>query len=76
MMQIVKIKDEKFSYKFGYIQPKGQYCLKDERGYIGFKDYPDVPYFPTGGKKALEQIIKSGGFTSEDDLVFIQPLRA
>ena len=75
-MKIVKIRDEKFYVPTfdGYVQPKNQYCFKDERGYVGFKDSPYVPYFPQGGKKALECILNDGGFTSECDLVFIQPI--
>jgi len=75
-MRIVKIKQERFYNPKvgGFIQPKGRYCLIDSRGFVGFKDSPYTPYFPGGGKKALEEILNSGGFTNEDNLVFIQPM--
>ena len=76
-MTIVKITTERFfNPKFGgYVQPKNQYCLKDDRGYVAFKDYPHCPYFPQGGKKALQSILNAGGFSSESDILFIQPMK-
>lgn len=75
-MEITRIKSERFFNPLigAYIQPKGRYCLKDERGFVGFKDSPYTPYFPGGGKKTLQSILDDGGFTSESDLVFIQPM--
>lgn len=75
-MKITRISQERFfdPTKGGYIQPKGRYCLIDERGYVGFKDNPYSPYFPGGGKKALEAILADGGFINEADLVFIHPM--
>ena len=72
-MIIVKITTERFyNPKIGgYLQPKGKYCLKDERGYIGFISNPYIPYMPDGGKRALEGI----EFTDESQLVFIQPMK-
>ena len=76
-MEIIKIKDERFyNPKFkGYVQPKGEYCFKDDRGYVAFKDYPYCPYIPCGSKKALQRILDTGGFIDESDLVFIQPMK-
>ena len=75
-MEIFRIKQERFFNPLmgGYIQPKGRYVLKDARGFVGFKNNPYTPYLPGGGKKALEALLEGGGFTNEDDLVFIQPM--
>ena len=75
-MKIVRITTERFfdPTKGGYCNPKGQYCFKDERGFVGFIDNPFIPYFPAGGKNVLISILKDGGFVSEKDLVFIQPM--
>ena len=75
-MEIVRIRSERFFNPSigGYTQPKGAYCFKDSRGFVGFKDRPYTPYIPGGGKKALQSILDDGGFINENDLVFIQPM--
>ena len=76
-MQITKIKDERFYNPpiGGYTQPKGMYCLKDNRGFIAFKTSPYTPYMPQGGKKALQIILDDGGFIDESEICFIQPMK-
>jgi len=76
-MKAIKITNEKFYNPTmgGFIQPQGKWCLLDDKGYVGFKDDPYIPYFPRGGKRALDEILTSGGFTNEDDIVFIQPTK-
>jgi hypothetical protein len=42
------------------------------RGYVGFIDR-SVPYFPCGGRYALESILEQGGFNSFDGMHFVNP---
>lgn len=49
------------------------------RGYYAFSNMRDQygilsPYIPQGGKKALESIIKAGGFCSLDGMEFVNPV--
>jgi len=75
-MKIVRITTERFfdPTKGGYLQPKGQYCLKDDRGYLAYTDNKYKPYFPNGGKKVLVELLQDKGFLTDPNLIFIQAM--
>ena len=68
--EIVKLNSQKFILGDGYHVVTG-YCLKHkELGYLAFNT--PYPYVPQGGKKALQDILNGGGFSSFDGITFIQ----
>jgi len=78
-LEIVKLKEVKFyNSKNEYVVFTGHALYVKGMGYIRFKDSGNAqsdefktPYNPKGGRKALKDIIKGGGFTSYDDLEFV-----
>jgi hypothetical protein len=64
-LKIVKLGDQKFKKEGGYYKPTG-YALKHPvLGYFSFDK--DTPYNPIGGRKALKNILESGGLLNFDD---------
>jgi hypothetical protein len=72
-LEIVKLDHQRFTVPGGYIQPTGYAFKHPEYGYLGFKDRYG-PYNPIGKKKALEDIIRSGGFLHFEDMVWSHPM--
>lgn len=72
-LEIVKLEHQRFSVPGGYVQPTGHAFKHPQYGYLGFKDGKG-PYNPIGGKKALEEILASGGFIHFEDMVWLQPI--
>ena len=77
-LKIVNVKGKRFEVPgVGYTEiNKGFAFYVPELGYLKFEcDEDNVPYIPCGGKKALEEIIKAGGFTSFDEMEWVQELK-
>lgn len=72
-LQIVKLENQRFTVPGGYIQPTGYALKHPEYGYLAFKDSKG-PYRPIGGKSALEEILKKGGFLHFADMVWLNPM--
>lgn len=77
-LQIVSLKGIKFSSpsKQITVELKGYAFYNKDFGYLSFKSdnigkLVNVPYAPKGGKKALQEILNAGGFTSYDDIEWI-----
>lgn len=75
-LQIVNIKGKKFVCPGGYIEvSKGFAFFVPRLGYLKFEcDQTFIPYVPAGGKKALQEIIKAGGFISFDDMEWLEEM--
>jgi hypothetical protein len=76
-IQIVNVKGKKFTCPGGYTEiSKGFAFFVPRLGYLKFEsDETFIPYIPVGGKKALQEILKAGGFTSFDEMDWLQELK-
>lgn len=73
-LQIVKLKDQRFRVRGGYVMPDGYAFKHPELGFLAFNDKPDVPYTPLGGRNALQAILDAGGLLSFEDCSFIKAM--
>lgn len=80
-LEIVKLNKIKFGNSLAYAMPKGYAFYHSELGYLSLKSSNQkykygvkIPYIPTGGIKALEEIIELGGFSNFDDIEWIHPI--
>lgn len=74
-LQIVKLEGNiKFlsKSKDGYLLPSGYCFLHPQKGYFAFKG-DETPYIPAGGRKALESIVRDGGFIDFDASIWLHP---
>lgn len=70
-LKVVKLDGEKFKYKTGFYICEGFALKHEELGFVSFDGI--LPYRPHGGKKALTQILKDGGFLEFDTIKFLKP---
>ena len=69
-LEIVKLTGNlKFKDSVGYTMPEGYCFMHPEKGYLAFAGNT-MPYMPLGGKNALLNIQKDGGFLSFDDMAW------
>lgn len=78
-MEIKRLKNVPFGNRRVYRVATGWALYEPGKGYYAFSCDRDrykilIPYIPCGGKKALESIIKSGGFVSLDGMEFVNPI--
>ncbi|WP_088834408.1 MULTISPECIES: hypothetical protein [Paenibacillus] len=73
-LQIVRLGEQKFRVPEGYAIPQGYAFCHPQLGYLGFKDKPNLPYTPVGGKQALESIMAEGGFLNFDNCIWVKPM--
>ena len=73
-LEIVKLTGNlKFKDSVGYTMPKGYCFMHPDKGYLAFAGNT-MPYMPLGGKNALLNIQKDGGFLSFDDMAWVKPV--
>ena len=73
-LEIVKLTGNlKFKDSVGYTMPEGYCFMHPEKGYLAFAGNT-MPYMPLGGKNALLNIQKDGGFLSFDDMAWVKPV--
>lgn len=70
MMIIKNLKNFKFKDKFGIYVMNGFALYVEGKGFVSLDG--EIPYAPVGGRKALQSIIKAGGFTEEP--AYIMPI--
>lgn len=75
-LEIVQLNGQRFEVEQGYCVPTGFTFRHPEKGYLGFKDKPGIPYRPLGGQAALKEILEAGGFLSFEDCMWIQEMSA
>lgn len=63
----------KFKDSVGYTMPEGYCFMHPDKGYLAFAGNT-MPYMPLGGKNALLNIQKDGGFLSFDDMAWVKPV--
>ena len=69
-MKIKNLKGFVFEDKIGLYTMKGFAFYEDENGFVSLDG--SVPYYPAGGRKALQRILETGGFTGE--VFYITPV--
>ena len=73
-LEIVKLTGNlKFKDSVGYTMPEGYCFMHPDKGYLAFAGNT-MPYMPLGGKNALLNIQKDGGFLSFDDMAWVKPV--
>jgi hypothetical protein len=74
-LKIIKLGTQKFKTEGGYYKPTG-YALKHPTlGYFAFaEDNNDYPYQPTGGRKALKNILEAGGLLNFDNAKWLHEM--
>lgn len=73
-LEIVKLTGNlKFKDSVGYTMPEGYCFMHPDKGYLAFAG-STMPYMPLGGKNALLNIQKDGGFLSFDDMAWVKPV--
>jgi len=70
-LQIVKLNNDVFRVKGGYIRPIGYAFYHPVRGFLAFACDGGRPYAPIGGRNALKSILDAGGFESFDGLCWL-----
>ena len=70
MMIIKNLKNFKFRDKFGIYVMNGFALYVEGKGFVSLDG--EIPYSPKGGRKALQRIIETGGFTEEP--MYIMPI--
>lgn len=78
-LELKMVKNLKFGNKSGYITVSGWVLYVEGYGYLSINDYHEelgfyYPYQPSGGKKVLQSILKSG-LLSYDENSFVNPIR-
>lgn len=69
-LSIVKLNNMNFYFKDGSYIKTNDYVIKHATlGVLGF-EHDRKPYMPVGGYKALESILKAGGFVNFDGIKF------
>lgn len=63
----------KFKDSVGYTMPEGYCFMHPDKGYLAFAGNT-MPYMPLGGKNALLNIQKDGGFLNFDDMAWVKPV--
>ena len=63
----------KFKNSVGYTMPEGYCFMHPDKGYLAFAGNT-MPYMPLGGKNALLNIQKDGGFLNFDDMAWVKPV--
>lgn len=77
-LQIVNVKGKRFSCPYGYYEiDKGFAFCVPELGYLAFNtDYSNthgyMPYTPLGGRKALKEIVSSGGLINFNNVIWVK----
>ena len=69
-MKIKNLKGFVFEDKIGLCTMKGFAFYEDGKGFASLAG--SVPYSPAGGRKALQRILETGGFTGE--VFYIKPV--
>ena len=80
-MKIVRLKNKAFGFKHIWTTVTGYALFEEGKGYIAFSHSRDkygilTPYMPQGGKKALQSILDAGGFTSFENIEFVNEREA
>lgn len=78
-MKIVKLKNEKFGNALIRRCVSGYAFYQSGKGYVAFSKKRDgfgilIPYIPIGGRKALQNIIDTGGFIGFEGMEYVLPL--
>ena len=69
-MKIKSLKGFVFEDKIGLYAMKGFAFYEDGKGFASLDG--NTPYSPIGGRKALQRILETGGFTGE--VLYIKPV--
>lgn len=70
MMIIKNLKNFKFKGSIGVYSMVGFALYVENKGFVSLDG--EIPYSPKGGRKALQRIIETGGFTEEP--AYIMPI--
>lgn len=78
-MKIVRLKNKNFGTQELSQTITGWALYEEGKGFYAFSSHRDKygilsPYIPSGGRKALESIVKSGGFVNLDGIEFVNPI--